>query len=135
MSTELHAIELPAFELDCRDWLVATPDDGTVPEEICGAPLVAILSTALIGAAELEPATAILSVGLLDQPVDAARLDHGSPVPKLIESDFSGGSARYILPAPGGQLALLAEFAAGAYCDIELVRRFERLMNSFRWAS
>ena len=49
MESELHALELPAFELDCRDWLIATPQDGSVPEEIGGTPVVAVLSTAVIG--------------------------------------------------------------------------------------
>ena len=46
MDSDLHAVELPAFELDCRDWLIATPDDGSVPEEVAGAPVVAELGEA-----------------------------------------------------------------------------------------
>jgi hypothetical protein len=135
MDSDLQALELPAFELDCRDWLVATPDDGTVPEEIGGAPVVAVLSTVVIGSEELEPASAVLSIGLMDEPVDAVRVDRESPVAELVDVDFQVGSARYIMPAPAGQLALLAEFTAGNGANDELMDRFERLMTSFRWAS
>jgi hypothetical protein len=135
MGNDLHAVELPAFELDCRDWLIATPDDGTVPEEIGGAPVVAVLSTVVIGSTDLEPASAVLSVGLLDEPVDAVSINADSPVAELIDFDPSGRSARYIVPAPDGQLALLAEFSVGQVCGDELMQRFERLMTSFRWAS
>lgn len=135
MDSELQALELPAFELDCRDWLVATPQDGSVPEEIGGAPVVAVLSTVVIGASDLEPASAVLSVGLLDEPVDAVRLSESSPVAELIDVDFSAGQVRYVVPAPDSQLALLAEFTGGEHCDGELMQRFQRLMTSFRWAS
>ncbi len=132
---QMDTMELPAFELDCRDWLVATPEDGSVPEEIGGAPVVAILSTVVIGASDFEPASAVLSIGLLDEPVDAIRLDASSPVAELIDVDFSVGSARYVMQAPDSQLALLAEFSAGQSGDAELMLRFQRLMTSFRWAS
>jgi hypothetical protein len=133
MDSDLHALELPAFELDCRDWLVATPDDGSVPEEVAGAPVVAVLSTAIIHASRLTPASAVLSIGLLDEPVESVQLDADSPVAELIDMDVAAGSARYVVPAPGGQLALLAEFTGGGECA-ELLRRFEQLMASFRWA-
>jgi hypothetical protein len=134
MDSDLHALELPPFELDCRDWLVATPDDGTVPEEVGGAPVVAVLSTAVITMAGLAPASAVLSIGLLDEPVDSVRLSADSPVAELIDVDASAGSARYVVPAPGGQLALLAEFSGGGTCA-ELLQRFDKLMTSFRWAN
>ncbi len=134
MDSDLHALELPAFELDCRDWLIATPDDGSVPEEVAGAPVVAVLSTAVIGASDLMPASAVLSIGLLDEPVDSVKLDADSPVAELIDVDVAAGSARYVVPAPDGQLALLAEFTGGRDCA-ELLRRFEQLMASFRWAN
>jgi hypothetical protein len=135
MDSDLQALELPAFELDCRDWLVATPEDGSVPEEIGGAPVVAVLSTVVIGVNDLEPGSAVLSVGLLDEPIYAVRIGADSPVAELIDLDFTLGSARYVVPAPDGQLALLAEFSAGDGCGDELVHRFQRLMASFRWAS
>jgi hypothetical protein len=134
MDSDLHALELPAFELDCRDWLIATPDDGSVPEEIGGAPVVAVLSTAMIGSDCLTAASAVLSIGLLDEPVESVKLNEDSPVAELIDVDVSVGSARYVVPAPDGQLALLAEFTGGPHCG-ELLQRFEQLMASFRWAS
>ncbi|HST50312.1 hypothetical protein [Jatrophihabitans sp.] len=134
MDSDLHALELPPFELDCRDWLVATPDDGTVPEEVGGAPVVAVLSTAVITMAGLTPASAVLSIGLLDEPVDSVPLSADSPVAELLDLDACAGSARYVVPAPGGHLALLAEFSGGSSCA-ELLQRFEKLMTSFRWAS
>lgn len=131
MDSDLHALELPAFELDCREWLVATPDDGSVPEEVAGAPVVAVLSTAVVRVSRLAPASAVLSIGLLDEPIEANRLDADCPVAELM--DVAAGSARYVVPAPDGRLALLAEFTAGSDCD-ELLRRFQKLMASFRWA-
>jgi hypothetical protein len=135
MENDLQAMELPAFELDCRDWLVATPDDGSVPDEVGGAPVVAVLSTVVIGTDDLQSASAVLSVGLMDEPVEAIRVDADSPAAQLIDVDFTVGSARYVVPAPHGQLALLAEFStASGECE-ELLERFDRLMTSFRWAS
>jgi hypothetical protein len=134
MDSDLHALELPAFELDCRDWLVATPEDGSVPEEIGGAPVVAILSTAMIGSHNLTAASAVLSIGLLDEPVELVRASADSPVAELIESDDVSCSARYVMPAPDSQLALLAEFSGGRESSA-LMQRFSELMASFRWAS
>lgn len=134
MDSDLHALELPAFELDCRDWLIATPADGSIPEEIAGAPVVAVLSTAVIGAEDILAASAVLSIGLLDEPVDSVRLDDQSPVAELIDFDTNQGLARYVVPAPDGPLALLAEFSVKGECG-DLMDRFARLMASFRWAS
>jgi hypothetical protein len=134
MDSDLHALELPAFELDCRDWLIATPADGSIPEEIAGAPVVAVLSTAVIGAEDIKAASAVLSIGLLDEPVDSVQLDAESPVAELIDFDAHQGLARYVVPAPDGPLALLAEFSANGECG-DLMDRFARLMASFRWAS
>jgi hypothetical protein len=139
MDSELHALELPAFELDCRDWLIATPEDGSVPEELGGAPVVAVLSTAVIGAEDILPASAVLSIGLLDEPVDCARLGAESPAAELIDFDAAEGSVRYVVPAPDGKLALLAEFSAAGFSSAgasrDLLTRFDQLMASFRWAS
>ena len=75
---------------------------------------MAVLSTAVIDMSELTPASAVLSIGLLDEPVDSVRLSADSPVAELIDVDVAAGSARYVVPAPGGQLALLAEFSGGS---------------------
>ncbi len=133
MDSELPALQMPAFELDCRDWLVSTPDDGSVPEEIAGAPVVAVLSTAVIGTDDIVPASAVLSVGLADDEADALPYSRAG-VAELIDRDEAAGSASYIVPAPDGRLALLAEFSADGRCR-ELMSRFEQLMASFRWAS
>jgi len=134
MDSDLHALELPAFELDCRDWLIATPDDGSVPEEIAGALVVAVLSTVVIGSEDLRSASAVLSVGLLDEPVDSVQWEEGSPAAEMCDVDTSMGTARYVVPAPEGPLALLAEFTSDVDCA-ELRGRFSRLMSSFRWAN
>lgn len=128
MHSDLQAMELPAFELDCRDWLVATPDDGSAPDEVGGAPVVAMLSTVVIGSDDILPGSALLSVGLLDDPSQAGH--HGTP--ELL--DIDEGSARYLVPAPDGTLALLAEFSCDRP-DAELMWRFDRLMSSFRWTN
>jgi len=39
------------------------------------------------------------------------------------------------LPTPDRQLALLAEFTVTGSVDIEIHRRIEALMASFRWAA
>jgi hypothetical protein len=114
--------------------LIATPADGSIPEEIAGAPVVAVLSTAVIGAEDIMAASAVLSIGLLDEPVDSVQLDADSPVAELIDFDTHQGLARYVVPAPDGPLALLAEFSANGECR-DLMDRFARLMASFRWAS
>jgi hypothetical protein len=95
---------------------------------------VAVLSTAVIGEDDILPASAILSVGLLDEPVDCVQLEAGSPVAELLDYDATIGTARYVVPAPDGKLALLAEFSAGCDCP-DLLGRFEHLMASFRWAA
>jgi hypothetical protein len=142
------AFQLPDFELDCRDWLVATPEDGSVPEEVAGAPIVAILSTVLLAAAsaaagaagqpaelaDFRPASAVFSVGLIDEPAASVRSGADSPTAELIDFDAIAGTARYVVPAPNSSLALLAEFAGGRAAEPELMWRFHRLMSSFRWA-
>lgn len=132
---DVDDLELPPFELDCRDWLVATPADGTVPDEIAGAPVVAVLSTAVINALDLESASAVLSVGLIDEPLESVPLDDDSPVAELIEPDAATDSVRYVVPAPDSPLALLAEFNTPGRCGEEMRSRMRALMMSFRWAS
>jgi hypothetical protein len=151
------ALPLPAFELDCRDWLVATPADGSVPEEIAGSPVIAILSTVLITgiagastsasapgstgtpgsevAPRFAPASAVFSVGLSDEPMATVRSGGHPPIAELIDFDVVAGTARYVVPAPSSRLALLAEFACAGSAEPELLARFHALMSSFRWAS
>jgi hypothetical protein len=133
---------LPAFEMDCRDWIVLSPGDAGVPEEVGGSPRLAVLSTVVIED-DLREATGALTIGLLDgedlntravAPGSAAQelLDDGSePSPAVMGGH---GTRRYVMPAPNGQpLALLAEFVVARDTSAELECRVERLMRSFRW--
>lgn len=129
---------LPAFEMDCRDWIVLSPGDAGMPDDIAGSPLLAILSTAVIEEDVLE-AKGALSVGLIDgaDELDTRALRPGAPVHELVGSDATPGTDRYVIPAPNGApLALVAEFVIeqDSYDD-ELRQRVRRLMHSFRWQS
>lgn len=125
---------LPAFEMDCRDWLVATPAAVGLPEEVGGAPLLAVLSTVIFGDGDFREASGFLTMGLLDDEVPVARPVCDAPVAvRLVEPD-DPDAVQYVLPAPGGHLALLAEFRLGGG-DPEVARRIESLMASFRWAA
>jgi hypothetical protein len=126
---------LPAFEMDCRDWLVVTPDDAGIPEEIAGAPLLAVLSTAVFDSDDFSCASAVLTVGLLDDDAPpAVPLVRGCVAAEVIDSDDDERSVRYLVPSPDGQLALLAEFSVD-HNGAELRRRIEALMSSFRWTA
>jgi hypothetical protein len=128
---------LPAFEMDCRDWLVVSPNEAGLPEDVAGAPLLAVLSTVLIED-DIQEATGALTVGLLDdsEDLDIRQVAPGADAHELVDSDALPGTRRYVMPAPGGQrLALLAEFVLADTTVDELDRRVERLMQSFRWQS
>lgn len=132
----MQDLVLPSFEMDCRDWLVATPDTTGIPEEVDGAPLLAVLSTAVIDAAGLRPASGVLTVGLMDDDVQAIRtLDEDSPAAEIVDEFSDTDVLRFVLPAPSGPLALLAEFTLPDGPDREVVDRVESLMRSFRWAA
>jgi hypothetical protein len=125
---------LPAFEMDCRDWLVVGPAEAGMPEDIAGAPLLAVLSTVLIDE-DLEEATGALTVGVMDdeEQLDVRAVAPGAAAYELFDEFVTPGTRRYVMPAPGGhRLALLAEFVVGVGQD-ELDRRVDRLMQSFRW--
>ena len=127
---------LPAFEMDCRDWLVVTPAEAGLPDEIAGAPLLAVLSTVVLGAESFVPASGVLTVGLLDDDVPPTRqLSPGCVAAELVDVDDSDDCVRYVLPAPDQRLALLAEFTLAEGTDPDVVRRIESLMVSFRWAA
>src|SRR5215469_874065 len=102
---------LPAFQMDCRDWLVVTPGEAGIPEEIAGAPLLALLSTAVIGPRDLSSASAVLTVGLLDDEAPpAVPPAYGSVAAEVVDTDADDRLVRYLVPSPDGRLALLAEF-------------------------
>ena len=144
-------VVLPAFEMDCRDWLVATPEEAGLPEDVEGAPLLAVLSSAVVDEGDLQSVSAVITVGLLDEDAPLAVPLHDDCVAAEVVEGFEDTeddvAVRYIVPAPDGQLALLAEFSvrtsAGVRAgrggnvptDPELSRRIEALMASFRWAA
>jgi hypothetical protein len=127
---------LPAFEMDCRDWIVLNPEEAGMPEDVAGSPLLAILSTALIEEDVLE-AKGALSVGLIEgaEELDTVAVAPGGPVHELVGLDATPGTLRYVIPAPNGApLALVAEFVIGVDTgDNELEDRVTKLMRSFRW--
>jgi hypothetical protein len=120
---------LPAFEMDCRDWIVVGPDEAGMADGHDGAPVLAVLSSVVFDGAELREASAVLTVGLLDdeQDLPTHELAPGAVAQRLVD-DVSG---RYVMPAPDRRLAVVAEFAPTAHP--ELRRRAEQLMLSFRW--
>lgn len=127
---------LPSFQMDCRDWLVTTPEDAGLPDEVGGAPVLAVLSTAVFGHDSFSPASGVLTVGLLDDDIEmeiARSLHVDSPAAALIDSDDE--CLRFVLPAPSGPLALLAEFTLPEGPDPAVIDRVESLMRSFRWAA
>ncbi len=125
---------LPAFEMDCRDWLVVGPAEAGLPEDIAGAPLLAVLSTVVI-TGDLEEATGALTVGMLDEQenLDIRPVSPGASAFEMVDACATPGTRRYVMPAPGEhRLALLAEFVVGVG-RTELDDRIDRLMQSFRW--
>lgn len=128
---------LPAFEMDCREWIVVSPDEAGLSDEVAGAPILAVLSTVIIGESELVEATGVLTVGLLDgeqvSELGGRQVAPGSVAHELVADEVLPESIRYVMPAPGRRLAVLAEFAPTP--DVELQERIEQLMVSFRWQS
>jgi hypothetical protein len=124
---------LPAFEMDCREWIVVSPDEAGLPEDFDGAPVLAALSSVVIGGGELSEASGVLTVGLLDEPADlpTREVAPGSVAHELLDDGVGPGSVRYVMPAPGQRLAVLAEFVPTP--EPVLRRRIEDLMVSFRW--
>ena len=127
-------LTLPAFEMNCTDWLVVTPADSGLPDEIAGAPLLAVLSTVVIDADRFSPASGVLSVGLADDDVVSMPLPD-SPASLLMDGMDEPSELRYMVPAPDGRLALLLEFTLPDGPEAEVVDRVESLMRSFRWAA
>jgi hypothetical protein len=100
---------------------------------------LAVLSTAVIDADDLRSVSAVLTVGLLD---DEDRVGTGddadrvlSAAVEILDVDDLAGTARFLVPTPDRQLALLAEFTTRGVVDAEVQRRIEALMTSFRWAA
>src|ERR1700759_84882 len=132
----MQDLTLPSFEMDCRDWIVVTPDEAGLPDEVAGTPLLAMLSTVVIGTDRFTPASGVLTVALVDEDSPEARpVPGGDVAAELVDPDADGFGVRYVLPTPNGRLALLAEFAMPEGRDPEVVERVEELMRSFRWAA
>jgi hypothetical protein len=131
----MRDLVLPAFEMDCRDWLVVTPAEAGLPDEVAGAPLLVVLSTLVIGDETVREASGVVTVGLLDDEIPVTRpVAIGCVAEELIDDEPSD-ALQYVLAAPDGQLALLAEFSMPDGIDDEVVDRIESLMKSFRWAA
>ena len=132
----MQDLTLPSFEMDCRDWVVVTPDDAGIPDEVAGTPLLAMLSTVVIGPDSFSPASGVLTIGLVDDDTPYARPVHGGAVAaELVDPEADEFGMRFVLPTPDGRLALLAEFAMPEGRDPEVVERVEDLMRSFKWAA
>ena len=132
----MDELVLPSFEMDCRDWFVVTPDDGQIPEELDGSPVVAMLSTVVIGESTFRPASGVLTLAMVDEDTPVALpLAGGDVAAELVDVDEDGRGMRFVLPAPHGRLALLAEFDMPEGRDPDVVERVEELMRSFRWAA
>jgi hypothetical protein len=128
---------LPAFEMDCRDWMVVSPRDAGLPDEVVDVPLLAVLSTVVIDD-DVREATGALTVGILDEDEDlpVRPVDPQSPAQELVDVDELPGTRRFVMPVPNQHLALLAEFVVqddAGLSDEELDQRVEKLMASFRW--
>jgi hypothetical protein len=129
-------LTLPAFEMDCRDWLVLGAAEAGLPGDAVEAPVLAVLSTAVIDS-DIAEATGTLTVGLLDDDeFPARRVAPGAAALELLDSSINPDARRYVMPAPGEhRLAILAEFVVPGYraAAAELDRRVQALMASFRW--
>src|SRR4051812_1830844 len=89
---------LPAFEMDCRDWLVVGPTEAGLPEDVAGAPLLAVLSTVLIDH-DLEEATGALTVGVLDDDdLEFRAVAPGAAAYELVDEPSTPGTRRYVMP-------------------------------------
>jgi hypothetical protein len=126
---------LPAFEMDCRDWLVLTATQAGLPDEVAGVPLLAVLSTLVIGDDSLREASGVLTIGLLDEELPLTRsIARNCIAAEIVDPDAPADSLQYVLATPDGSLAVLAEFTMPDGIDGEIARRIEMLMKSFRWA-
>jgi hypothetical protein len=130
----MQDLTLPSFEMDCRDWVVVTPEDAGIPDEVAGTPLLAMLSTVVISEDRFTPASGVLTIGLVDDDTPCA-VPVGEVAAELVDPDADEFGLRFVLPAPNGRLALLAEFAMPEGRDPEVVQRVEDLMRSFKWAA
>lgn len=132
---------LPAFMMDCRDWLVVSAEDAGYGDRLADVSTVAVLSTMIIDG-DIREATGALTVGLIDgaEPLATRQVAPGADAHELLDADAEPGTRRYVIPAPqqasgGPNLALLAEFVfeGSPSAQGELNQRVDALMTSFRW--
>jgi hypothetical protein len=133
-SPEMTDLVLPAFEMDCRDWMVLSPTDAGMPDDVDGAPLLAVLSTMVVED-DIREATGALTVGIIEDEDDLATrpVAPGAAAHELLDLERVPGTRRYVIPAPNQRLALLAEFMVEHDDEDLLDHRVEKLMTSFRW--
>jgi hypothetical protein len=132
----MDELVLPNFSMDCRDWLVVTPQDADIPEELEGSPVLAMLSTVVLGSSSFRPASGVLTVAMVDDDsLDGRPVTGGDVAAELVDSDDDERGMRFVLPTPNGRLAVVAEFAMPEGRDPDVVERVEDLMRSFRWAA
>ena len=125
---------LPTFSMDCRDWLVVSPAEVGLSDEIAGAPLVAVLSTVVLGDGEFREASCVLSVGLMDDDLPATReVAAGSVAAELIDAEDSERPPATCCRPRTVQLVLLAEFTMPGGEARDVRARIEALMASFHW--
>jgi hypothetical protein len=127
-------VVLPAFEMDCRDWLVGTPTTDGLPEEVGGRRWQCWRR--LCSTKRPFSRRAVFTIGWpMTSHVNASgwRAELLDPDGQ-VDDEPDGSSMRYVVPSPDGQLGLLAEFTLWDRPDIEILSRVEALMASFRWA-
>jgi hypothetical protein len=95
----MNDLVLPVFAMDCRDWLVTTPGESGLPDEIAGAPLLAVLSTVVVTDGEFRTAGGVLTVGLLDAGRPASPRC-GRVAERIEDTGEDAHFRRYLLPAP-----------------------------------
>ena len=131
----MQDLVLPDFEMNCQDWLVVTPEESGLPDELGGAPLVAVLSTVVIGRDSFSPASGVVTVGLPDEEAAVRPTEDDCVAALLVDGESADTEMRYVVPTPDGRLALLVEFELPDGPEAEIVDRVESLMRSFRWAA
>jgi hypothetical protein len=131
----LGDLVLPDFQLDCRDWFVLTPEETNLADDAT-APVLAVLTTAIIGSEDLRTANGVLTVGLLGENLPRTRLLRAACAAGEIVDDSAaaGEGVSYLIPTPDRRLAVVAEFSLEDSVDRQLRERVEALMVSFRWA-
>lgn len=132
----LGDLVLPDFQLDCRDWFVVTSEEADLADE-AAAPVLAVLSTVIIGSDDLRPANGVLTVGLLgdNQPLTRPIGPECAAAEIIDETVATEESVSYLAPTPDRRMAVVAEFSLEHPGDRELRERIEALMASFRWTA